>query len=774
MRRFVLILLGLLCALLLLGAAAPDAVSPSYEGQLCISELMVKNRAALPNASGGFPDWVELENISSSPVSLEGWALSDRRGSPRQTLEAQLLQPGERCVVFCREDGFSLSLGETLLLLSPDGLTQDEVLCSDDTADRSLARQEDGSFLPTDWISPGYPNTAAGYESFCSARQTDSPLWITEVVVNNVDLPVYWGDGPYDWVELQNVSFQPLSLEGFQLSDSLDEPAKWTFPDMTLEPGAYVLVLCAAEREPLEWMPEALNAGFNLDSLREELYLRSPDGTLLDYVSLHDIPPNGSLGREAGRNGFLYYAEPTPNADNSGGRRRVAVTPTVLEGDGVYEGQAEVTVRFSAPGELYYAFGGALPTRESELYLGPITIDQTAVVRAVAYEDDALPSLAATCSVILNEGHTLPVLSLVVDDGDAFRITYQNGVKGEEYAGNLALYDGEHSFSRACGVGMRGWTSLELPKKSFGVVFRDGYGGDLQANVFDNGVTRFHSLAIRAGQDYPFTIFRNELAEDLCLDAGGRALTQASKFCVLYLNGEYYGIYCLKEDFSRQYFASHMGVSKESVSNLRGPISIDSDLYDEIVFYAWNHDMSTDEAYRHVCEQMDIDSLIDWFLLESYVNNTDIQGNIRYLRSPEIGGRWYMAFYDLDWSFLGGIPFSPLLEGQTHVGDQMPLLLQGLCQNPEFRARVLTRYGELVRGVLSDEHVIARIDAYTALLEPEAARDRERWNLTLDGWHYNVEHLRSTIADGYAADSVFWLCEYLNVTPEERAQYFGF
>ena len=56
-----------------------------------ISELMVKNRATLPDEDGDFPDWIELENISDTAVDLTGWLLRDSESKPFWTFpEARL------------------------------------------------------------------------------------------------------------------------------------------------------------------------------------------------------------------------------------------------------------------------------------------------------------------------------------------------------------------------------------------------------------------------------------------------------------------------------------------------------------------------------------------------------------------------------------------------------------------------------------------------------------------------------------------------------------
>lgn len=247
--------------------------------------------------------------------------------------------------------------------------------------------------------------------------------------------------------------------------------------------------------------------------------------------------------------------------------------------------------------------------------------------------------------------------------------------------------------------------------------------------MFGNGITKYSLLSIRAGQDYTFSIFRNEMFRRLCSDASDAALTQESKFCILYINGEYRGIYCLKEDFSEQYYASHAGVSKGSVTEMKTPVPLDSDFYMDVIDPCWKNDMSIDENYQQPCQKLDIDSFIDWFIFESYSANTDIQ---------------------------------------------MPTLARAHFANPDFRDRALTRFAELNKTTLSNENVLRLIDEYQAMLEPEAARDRERWDLTMDGWYSRVDSLRSFINDNnWEMHNIERLCSLLNITPEEREAYFG-
>ena len=60
--------------------------------------------------------------------------------------------------------------------------------------------------------------------------------------------------------------------------------------------------------------------------------------------------------------------------------------------------------------------------------------------------------------------------------------------------------------------------------------------------------------------------------------------------------------------------------------------------------------MSLDENYDHICSVLDIDNVVDWFLIEGYTANSDVNGNMRYFKLND-GGKWQIAFYDLDWTF---------------------------------------------------------------------------------------------------------------------------
>ena len=777
MKRTAKMLTAALLALTLAlpGTAAAADDTPAVR----ISEMMYKNHATLQDADGEFSDWFELENTTSRVVRLKGWSVSDGKTVWDFPADATIPRGGVRVVFASRKDktvsgelhtSFALGEGETLYLIAPGGTIADRAACDPELpADHVLRRENGGELTESVWATPGYPNTAAGYAAFCESRITDSPLVIYEAAVYN-DTFALKGEY-YDWVEIKNVSKESVKLSDYCLSDDRRELEKWSLPNRTLAKGQSILIYCTGEENPTTG--NGLRANFALNASSETLYLtKKGESAAADYVWLHDIPYGYSMGRTDAENGFFYLRRQTPNMPNkTDAYRYISEAPAANREPGVYEAGRTVRVKLAAAGDIYYTTDGSAPTEESTPYTGAITVDKTTVLRAVAVEEGGAPSPALTLDFFIGEEHTLPVLSLVTDSPRRFSEIYEGNVKDRECAGNLSFYAPEGSFSIGCGVEMKGHTSLFAPKKSLGVSFRGCYGAETLAyDIFCEGPAEFSELSIRAGQDYSSTVFRNELMQELCAELD-TTVTQRSRYCVLYINGEYWGIYCLKDDITRQYYANLTGTAKEDVTMLSSPVPQSAAVYTEALGLWKDTSLTREEAYERFCAAVDMDGFIDWVLLEGYCANVDIKSNLRYLRTGD--GPWQIVFYDLDWAFQTRSNCFFNLIGPEQTAQIAPTI-RWLFGIDGFKERLLTRYADLTETTLSDGHVTEKIDEFRALLAPEMARERARWSGTAGAWEESVDALRANIADGYAAHTVRNLCSILGVGEEERMEYFGF
>lgn len=110
-------------------------------------------------------------------------------------------------------------------------------------------------------------------------------------------------------------------------------------------------------------------------------------------------------------------------------------------------------------------------------------------------------------------------------------------------------------------------------KKTFKVEFNDRFGGNLEYDVFGQGeITEYSSLLLRAGTVRYMSILRDAVAAQVAEDVSDNILALDVRYCVLYVNGEYFGLYTLREDYSRQYVASHTQSTPDSVHVAKAPV----------------------------------------------------------------------------------------------------------------------------------------------------------------------------------------------------------
>ncbi len=767
-------------------AASAPAMPPEDALAVRISEVMPHNSATLRDEDGDFPDWIELENIADHPVDLAGWILSDK-GIYGWTFPQRIIQPGERLIVFASgkdrhgetlHTSFSLSDGESVSLFDAAGTLSDQLTELPAATDVSAYRDGEGTTAFTGYPTPGFENSTAGYDARQDALSVPAGLFISEAMVSNELYPVGETQEYCDWVELKNGSDGPLRLSDYYLSDKASELRRCRLPDLELAAGESVVLRCSGETGE-----DCVS--FKLSTEGESLYLSDAAG-LVDFLSLGGIPHNCSAGRMSGRNGVFLFSRPTPGQENRDGCRRVSALPVSLTPPGVYDGVESVSVEL-APSDavIRYTLDGSAPDESSEIYRGPVTLSSTGIFRAVAEEDGCLASGVLTLNYIVNENHTLPVLCICGNGaGELSEMVFKKAVRDAELPGNISFYEENGSFSMDCGISLSGAQgSLSLPKKSFKIHFRGKYGGSvLDYDLFGQKVKEFSSLTVRSGQNAYELVFKNELWQGLLVEMNEDALSMYSRFCVLYIDGEYAGVYSLKEDLSREYYASHAGVDPDSVEVQRFPVDRGSAFYTEMIEWFRETDLSDDANYARFCEMVDIDSLIDWFIIEGESANVDLFANVRLFRSPENGNRWAFAFFDVDLtkdSYTA--PFSVLFGHSEMLSEHMSAIVWAVCRNQQFVDRLLTRYAEVYHTLFSNENLLSRIDAYQALLEPEMQRDAELWHGGSTQYWYNSLALYRRIISEYDWEHccvdhlLYWLDMFhcLDAPREEvRARYF--
>ncbi len=753
-----------------------------------ISEIAPKNHIGLKDSFGETSDWIEIHNTSGTAVNLKGYKLSDDASRPYSwSFPDVTIEANGFIYVFCSgrdtvagdeiHTGFALSSKSgTVVLSRPDGGIIDSVDYSGVGKNESCADDGNGNFAATQWQTPGFENTVDGYEKYAATLKKPDGLVINEIMVGNEKYCAHNGGRYYDWAELYNASDEDIDLSGYTLSKEYSNLEMFALPKKTLRAGEYALVMFSGDKALST--SSYIHADFKIDNNGEELFL-SKNGEIADAVYFSGIRSGYSFGRSGQGNGFFNLSQPTPGSSNGTGIRQISKAPFADTAEGVYDNVESVKVKLSAFGDaaVFYTTDCTEPTYKSAQYVGELTLDKTTVVKAVSYEKGKLPSAVVTLSYIVNENHTLPVISLSADPGDLF--DYYRGIYADgpgytaefpnhganfwqnwERDAHIAFFaDGEDGFSLDCGIKMFGNYGRAYDQKPFQVKFRKKYGAsELHYKLFDRyeDISVFDALVLRCGsQDGYRSRFRDELFTSLVADSDSSVLSQDYRACVLYLNGEYWGVYYIREKIDENFLAQHANYIPDSFSMLyrNGEVEFGKESgYASLIYFVETRDMTRKENYDYVCSQIDIRNYIDFKIFQAYSGNYDLH-NIRYYKSTAEGadGKWRWIFYDQDYAFRDlGDSVSRTVNSETHFISNS--LIRNLLKNPECRALYLSRMAELFSSSLSSDAVLAKINALYEESLPEMERHCKRWNLSLDNWKYEVDVLRRIVSSDGSAE----------------------
>ena len=217
------------------------------------------------------------------------------------------------------------------------------------------------------------------------------------------------GDAP-DWIELHNRGLTPVNLAGWTLTDDPGQPDKWTFGEVALGPGAYLVVFASNHNQRrLDADHPFLHTNFRLAGEGGHLALYPPTLRRFMDATVYDYPaqvPGVSYGLVTidGREEARYLAHPTPGAANDASASWAGVLPpvTISAPHGYYTAPVTVTLTSPTPGAtIRYTLDGRTPTLEiGEAYTGPLTIATTQVVRAAAFLPDYRQSPPVTRSYL--------------------------------------------------------------------------------------------------------------------------------------------------------------------------------------------------------------------------------------------------------------------------------------------------------------------------------------------------------------------------------------
>ena len=142
----------------------------------------------------------------------------------------------------------------------------------------------------------------------------EGALVINEVVSSNKRCLLDEAIGSPDWIELYNGTGNDINLAGYGLSDNVRKLYKYTFPDVTIRAGEYLIVY-AAENNGVE-KTDVICTGFGLSKNGDSLYLCNNYYEIVQELNLPAMLTDVSYARRSDGT-YGYCGTPTPGAENA-------------------------------------------------------------------------------------------------------------------------------------------------------------------------------------------------------------------------------------------------------------------------------------------------------------------------------------------------------------------------------------------------------------------------------------------------------------------------
>ena len=602
--------------------------------------------------------------------------------------------------------------------------------------------------------------SGSGVISFDSAQETDverieTPegprLVINELMARN-DRTLADASGAYpDWLEIHNPNDEPVDLAYWELVVDDEGDAL----SGVVEPGASVLVYLSGAGN---LGPDHLEMKLSAEGGSAQLI--DPAGAVSDAVTWPAQAADVSAARiPDGADAWSLTATPTPGAPNEG--------PTP---DDSVQGETEGPCGLASPEEVYFLEGDVLElplvcenNASAEVLVVRAPPGSTATSARVEWstgpEDaGAWPIVLATRTwgavdeIPTAEGFTVwvaddpshpdavPVDPLTYTHEWALPVFHVQTADAipESYVAATVTYEG---VAYEAEIKVRGASSTSYPKKSYTLAFED-----VELPVEDWPETRDRMVLVTTFDDNSYV--RQKLIYDQWLAMADYAddprMTPRAYFAVVYLNGQYHGLYTALDHVDDE-FMEHMGLNRDAnlykavnhdanfylKSNLHAGYEkkegVDGDWADLDALVEFTGGSSPEDLIANADTWLDLVEFMDWFLLVHYSEAADSAGKNSYLYNDP----WELGFKFAPWDFnhawgqnwyTARVPSSQL---QDYSNRNAVFNAIHAVASDDLWARFDALRAD--EGPLSTAWIEGRLDAYYALIEPSAQRDWDKW-----------------------------------------------
>lgn len=400
--------------------------------------------------------------------------------------------------------------------------------------------------------------------------------------------------------------------------------------------------------------------------------------------------------------------------------------------------------------------------------------------------------------------YQLPVLSISTPQENFF--DYHNGIYVTGITGanfdqtgadwerpvHLEMFetDGTQVLSQGMGVRIHGGWSRHCPQKTLRFYARkDNLANGMEVlngksnityDLFQGEAKKSDGTSLDTYKRFMLRNAGNDINSAFMRDAVTALLTQdyfnietlSYRPVAAFLNGEFWGLYNMRERYDDEYLAHKYGGNKSNYAiferNGRGwtelgeGVQADLDDYNQKSNYVRTLDMTRPESYEYVKGIVDEDSLIDYVIAETFVGNSDWPHNNqrfwRYTGVPDGNvyghdGKYRWMLYDCD-NALGRGEWNDAI--WRAMSDNDMVFFYQLMQNQDFRDKFINRYMDCVNMYLTAARGREVINKIVGLVDTAMSEQRIRWNYTLssNSWNNEVNSIREFISNRASLNGV--------------------
>ena len=767
-------------------------------GQLVINEGSNKNYSVLADEDGDYEDWIEIYNSGTTAIDLFNYSLSDNSTPGEWFFPHQIIQPNEYIIVFCSEKNRFASTPFTNVLIDStfqpqpgwnthyfttpfywDGVSNIVLnLCTYNSfyECNSIHSQSTTNFNSAT-IALNYPGSACGFSGGSNAQQRpnirfNSSIIGTGTIQNGYyDYPsAYsnWYEGArqqylYSASELISAGLSPGNIDSLSFDVIATCPTSLQFIELSMSNTGINSL------SP-NFVPATGNfhhTNFKISSTGETIKLYNPSGTVVSALNLNCGPGYDiSVGHFLDGSGTLKrFSSPTPGVSNNNSipSDGYAAAPVFSITSGIYTSPISVSITDlnNPTATIYYTLDGSDPNENSTLWNGtPIYIFQSKILRARSYVNGLIPSTISSSSYLFNVHHTTPIISVISDPQNLFGPSGMFDNPSLDLLKNASIdyFDStlNHNllFSRRAGIIMDGgWGSRGLPQRPFRIKFDDGVlgQGPISGFIIPDRTNRnqYSDFMLRNGSNQYLILPHKDAAQTKMMGDGTNNYYSAWRPASVYINGEYWGLYELREKFNTEMFEIYDGAIENTIEILGSSAqygfqlrAIEGDVqnfYNSYNLFSQINPLDTN-FWTQADQYFDMIYYNDYIIGELWMNNADWgfnYNNLKIYRSNATNYSWRYILMDLEYGLLPN-PSNDFSCGYDLLGQlinwpstdpgnpHFNIFWKGL-QNDRFKNYFINRFADQMNTVYLPSRLLEIENDMFNRTVSEMANEYERW-----------------------------------------------